>query len=84
MVSNLWCGQSKHNRWRTIITPNLLEIVDELKKIANNLHLNTNGMPLTTKLVDVFRYRSIVLRIGIDAINSEQPKPNLNNVSSTK
>jgi len=62
----------------------LLDIIDELGNMANNIHLNTNGMLLTKELVDEFHARGIVLRVGIDSIDSNQTKPNLDEAMANR
>lgn len=61
-----------------LLHPDLIEIIDECKKITDEVRINTNGVLLTEQLIDAFCEHGVfALKIGIDSLYTDQTKPNL-------
>jgi molybdenum cofactor biosynthesis enzyme MoaA len=80
LTNNVYVEKVNITGGEPLLHPNFLEIIDEMRKVTNNLHLNTNGILLTDESVDKLIDREVIFNIGIDSVDSELSKLNLDKI----
>lgn len=61
-----------------MVHPQIIEIIDELKKLNCKIRLNTNATLLTKEKVDELKEHGVYsLKVGIDSVFAKQTKPSV-------